>query len=397
MRFTGFILKLLLLTVAVSAVHGVTMIKEDTKGVILAKSAEGSSRPPEAQAFDQLLQDQIYVNITTADGLLIHIKSERVVKYVFFLKASSFPSQLTPEDLAAVKAKLDELRAFGALAPAAKNMAAPYLKNLQGLYDAESAKYKESVAAASQQAMTDEEKAAFDKKCDLMRLDLLANKDNIKRSEEIVKDMEPLAPHSSQLADVLARWNAQKTHALQLADEGKALWKEASTAHAGSFSVLKQLSEMPDFPEDVKKKGIDLSARLDQFRTSTDFPQLVTYCQAEIPAYFLLNQLPKMVEKIKDKKYEEASVIGQKTMTLMDAHQIVAPYAQIYVTFKNYKDLVDDLRSRFLRQLAKAKQAEDDSTDDELLAEYQKAYDLIPDPKVGAKVEQLKARIKAKQ
>ncbi|MGB8355207.1 MAG: hypothetical protein WCD79_15015 [Chthoniobacteraceae bacterium] len=373
------------------------MIKEDTKGIILAKSAEGSSRPPEAQAFDQLLQDQIYVNITTADGLLIHIKSERVVKYVFFLKASSFSSQLTPEDLAVVKAKLDELHAFGALAPAAKNMAAPYLKNLQALYDTESAKYKESVAAASQQAMTEEEKAAFDKKCDLMRLDLLANKDNIKRSEEIVKDMEPLASRSSQLADVLARWNAQKTHALQLADEGKALWKEASTAHAGSFSVLKQLSEMPDFPEDVKKKGIDLSARLDQFRTSTDFPQLITYCQAEIPAYFLLNQLPKMVEKIKDKKYEEASVIAQKTTTLMDVHQIVAPYTQIYVTFKNYKDLVDDLRSRFLRQLAKAKQAEDDSTDDELLAEYQKAYDLIPDPKVGAKVEQLKARIKAKQ
>ena len=32
----------------------------------------------------------------------------------------------------------------------------------------------------------------------------------------------------------------------------------------------------------------------------------------------------------------------------------------------------------------------------ELLVEYQKAYDLVPDPKIGARIEQLKARIKAK-
>ena len=376
--------------------RGVTMIKEDTKGIILAKSAESTSRPAEAKAFDQLLQDQVYDNIKTPDGLLIHIKSDRVIKYVFFLKPDSFPSQFTPEDLAAVKAKLDELRAFGGLAPAAQTLVAPYLKSLQGLYDTESAKYKETVAASSQEAMTEEEKTAFDKKCDLMRLELLANKDNIKRSEEIVKEMEPLAPRSTQLAGVLAKWNAEKTHALQLADEGKALWKEARTAHAGSFSAVQQLSEVPDFPEEVKRKAADLSARLDQFRSSTSFPQLVTYCQAEIPAYFLVNQLPKLVEKIKIHKFEEASVIAQNATTQVNEHQIVETYAQIYVTFKNYKDLVDDLRSRFLRQLAKAKQAEDDSSDEELLVEYQKAYDLIPDPKVGAKVEELKARIKAK-
>src|SRR6202023_331026 len=101
-----------------------------------------ASRPAERKAFDQLLQDQVYHNIKTPDGLLIHIKSDRVIKYVFFLKPDSFASQFTPEDLAAVKTKLDELRAFGGLAPAAQTFVAPYLKSLQGLYDTEAAKYK---------------------------------------------------------------------------------------------------------------------------------------------------------------------------------------------------------------------------------------------------------------
>jgi len=395
MRLRGFILNLVILTVSFASVYGVATIKEDSKGLIVSKSEADATRPPEVRSFDQLFRDSVYVNIKTADGLLVHIKGDRVVKYVLFLNPNTYPSIFQPDDLATIKAKIDELHAFAGLTPEAGQISAPYLKSLQTLYDAQSAKYKQFTASAAQQSNSEEERAAFDKKCELMRLDLVANRDEIKRSEEIVKQMEPLAPRSPLLTGVLATWNEEKKHAQELSSEGKSLWRDVLKAHPESFADVHDVKAIPDFPADFREKATDLFAKLEKFRTSVTYPQLLTYCQTEIPTYFLLTQLSKMVEKIKAGKYEETAALGQKTMTQVEERQIGEPYQQAYTTFKNYKTLVDDLRSRFLSQLAKLKQSESDFTDTELLGEYQKIYDLIPDPKVATRMDQLKAKIKA--
>jgi len=153
------------------------------------------------------------------------------------------------------------------------------------------------------------------------------------------------------------------------------------------------LKEIPDFPADFKTEAASLYQRLDHFRTSATYPQTITYCSTEIPAYFLLNQMSKFVEKIKTRKYEDAVTLSQKTFTQVAENQIVDPYKPIYATFKNYKELAEDFQSQFLSRLAKLKQSETDYTDTELLAEYQKLYDMVPDPKVAARMEQIRAKL----
>lgn len=393
MRSPGFYFNLIFLTAAASSLHGVTTIKEDTRGVILVKSAADATRLDSPIPFVRLYRDQVHVNIQTPDSLVIHILTERVVKIVYFLKPDTFPTKFMAEDLAVIHAKIDELKALEALAPQTERLCALHLKYLQNVYEPESANYKQSVADAWQKLNADDEKKAFDKKCELMRLDLMANRDNIQRSEEIVKEMEPFVPHSENLFQVLAKWNSEKKRVLELADECKQFWKATLSAHPECFATIHQLQDMPAFPTDMKMKAAGLQEQLDQFRKSVTYSQVLAYCQPEIPAYFLLNQLAKLVEDVKVRKFDEAVALAQKTLNQVEERQIVDPYVPIYTTFKNYSGLAEDLKSQFLRQLAKAKHAEDDSTNQELLVEYQKAYDLIPDPKVAAKIEELKRKI----
>lgn len=395
MRLIVSIIISVILWTGAPPVQAMTTITDDTKGVLVTKTSADSNRFAEPMAFDQLQRDPVYVNITTPKGLLVHIESNRVVKYVFYLKPDSFPSRFLPDDLAAVKAKIDELQALGKLDPGAEKVYGPHLKFLQDLYNTESAKYKQSVTNAAQQSENAKEQEEFDKKCELMRLDLVANRDNIKRSEEIVKEMAPLASRSKSLTDVLDHWNQEKKHALDLASEGKRIWQDALKAHPECFAALKEVSGMPNFPADLKKNVVDLFNRLDQFKNTATYPQVLDYCAPEVPAYYLLSQQAALVEKVKAKKFDDAAALGQKALGRVESRQIVAPYEPVYATFKNYTDLVVDLKSRFERQLAKARQSEDELTNKELLVEYQKAYDLIPDPKVATKIEELKARIKS--
>lgn len=394
MRIQGFIFIFTLCAIALAPLNAATTIKEGPKGIVIYKAADSSGRLEKPLVFDQLTRDQFYANARTPAGLLVHIVSDRVVKIVLFPDPASFPTKFAPEDLDVVKYKIDQIRGLSSAYPEAADATAPQLKFLQDLYGKESTQYTQTVTAAAKNYDAASEKEAFDKKCELMRLDLLANKDNIQRSEEIVKQMRDLAQRSELLRGVLGQWDVQKKQALQLSEEGKTLWQSAQKKYPGCFAPAKELKDIPEFPADFKHQAVDLLARLDQFQSSTQFPQLVAYCRAEIPAYFLLNETMKFVDEARDGKVREAADVAVKARNQITDQQITDTYQEVLAMFKSDKKLIDDLLVNFQQQLTKAKSAEDESTDRELLQEYQKAFDLIPDPKVGQKINALKEKIK---
>jgi hypothetical protein len=388
----GFILTVICLAGAFSSLQAVTTIKNGTRGIVVFR-VRGYERLDKPVLFRTLQQDQAYIDVVTPTDLLMHIESDLVVKVIFFIDPLTFPTKFEPEDLAAIKTKIDELHSLAPLSPDAAKLAAPQLQFLQNTYDTESARYSQTVAVAAQQFASDQEKAVFDRKCELMRLDLQANTTDLKRSEAIVKAMEPLAPRSEMLTGLLTKWNQEKAQALQLSAECKQLWDTALKTHPECFRPMDDLKSIPDFPAALKDKIADLETRMDQFRGAVTLPQTALYCKNEIPALFVLNALPELVDKIKTLQYRDAADIAQKVFHQLHPEQIVDPYTPAYTTFKNYSDLVDDVRTRFFRQLTKAKLTEDEATNREVLIEYQKAYDIIPDSKVAAKIEELKAKI----
>lgn len=388
-----FILALLFLAAALTPPLGAaTAIKNDTTGIVIFRKP-GFDSLDKPLLFRRITQDQAYFNVITPDSLLVHIESDRVVKIVFFIDPATFPTKFEPEDLAVLKAKLDELHTLAALSPDAAKLAAPRLQDLQNVYDTETARYKQMAEVAAQKFSSEQEKAAFDKKCDLLWLDLQASAGDLKRSEDIVKEMGPLAARSEKLTGILAKWNQERNRALQLAGECRDLWLAAQKAHPASFKPVATLGAIPDFPGDLQEKTAALETEFDQFRATVTIPQTALYCKNEIPAVFLMNTLPMLDGKIKAGDYKEAASISQKALAQLRPEQFVDPYKPIYDTFKNHADLVDDLRARYFRQFAKAQAAEGTITNRELLAEYQKAYDIIPDPAVAAKIAQLKVKI----
>ena len=389
----GLIFGFIFLTGILPSLRAATPIRNDSTGIILLQK-EGFENLDKPMLFRRAQQDQAYFDVVTPDNLLYHIETDRVVKVVFFLNPSTFPTEFGQEDLTVIKAKIDELHAFAKLSPDAAKAAASQLEYLQNVYDTQSARYKQSVEINTQKFNSEQEKEAFDKKCDLLRLALQASTGDIKRSEELVSTMEPLAARSQLLTNVLAKWNQEKTRALQLAGEAYDLWTATLKAHPENFKPVTDLKQIPDFPADARGKLADLQAQLDQFRTGVTFPQTLLYCKNEVPAVFLLNELPKFVDKTKAGKYADATAISQKALQQLGPDQIVDPYTPILTTFKNYSDVVANLQNRYFRQLTKAKAAEGNFTNREVLVEYQKAYDIIPDPAIAAKIAQLKQKIK---
>ena len=391
----GFILTAAFLFWVLQPLHAATTIQNDSGGVVIFRVKGFENRLDKPILFKRIQEDQAYIAIITPTGFLLHVERELIVKVVFFIDPYTFPTKFEPEDLAVIKARIDELHTLAPISADAAKLAASHLQYLQNVYDTESARYKQSAAIAAQKFNSDQEKAAFDKQCDLLKLDLQASATDLKHSEDLVKQMEPLAPRSEELTDLLAKWNQEKNRALQLAGEFKDLWTEAARTHPANFKSAATLKDIPDFPPDLKEKIANLQTEMDQYRASVTLPQTALYCQSEVPAIFLLNELPKMVEKIKSIQYMEAADISQKALQQVHTEQIVAPYTPIYATFKNYTDLVDDVRTRFFRQLTKAKLTEGEATNREILVEYQKAYDIIPDPKVAVRIEELKAKIQS--
>lgn len=390
----GYILTLLFLAgTATPCLHAATIIKNDTTGIVIFRKA-GFDSLDKPLPFRRITQDQAYFNVITPDNLLVHIETDRVVKVVFFIDPASLPTKFEPEDLAVIKAKIDELHALVTRSPDAAKLAAAHLQYLQNLYDSETGRYKQAAEIAAQKFSSEQEKATFDKKCDLLWLALQASAGDLGHSEEIVKEMEPLAPRSEKLTGVLARWNEEKNHALQLAGEYRDLLQAAQKAHPESLKAAATLGDIPDFPGDLKDKIAALETRFEQFRSSVSIPQTALYCQNEIPAVFLMNELPKLDEKIKARDYKEAASISQKALEQLRREQFTDPYKPVYDTFKNHSDLVDDIRTRFFRQLARAQSFEGNITNRELLVEYQKAFDIIPDPAVAEKIRQLQEKIK---
>ncbi len=369
-----------------------TTIKNDTSGILIFR-VKGYERLDKPVLFRTLQQDQAYFDVVTPTNFLMHIESDLVVKVVFFIDPLSFPTKFEPEDLAVLKAKIDELHTLDPISPEAAKLAASHLQFLQNIYDVESARYKQAADIAAQKFKSEQEKAEFDRKCELLRLDLQASAGDLKHSEDVVKEMEPLANRSELLTDLLAKWNQEKNRALQLSTESRQLWDTAAKTHPECFKPVDNLKSIPDFPPDLKEKIADLQTQMDQFRTNVSLPQTMLYCKNEVPALFVMNELPKLVEKIKAIQYQEAGDISQKVFHQVQPEQIVDPYTAPYNTFKNYSDLVADLRARFFRQVTKAQATEGEATDREVLVEYQKAYDLIPDPKIAEKIEELKTKI----
>jgi hypothetical protein len=196
------------------------------------------------------------------------------------------------------------------------------------------------------------------------------------------------------IAGILEKWNADKVRALQLADDGKKLWQESYKTHRDAFTPVDDLKKVAPFPADVKQKSADLLARLNDFQNTAQYAQTLAYCRDEIPAYYLLNALANLTDQIAQQKIREAWAIAQQTLPKVGKGQISALYAPIQQTFNADAAMVEDRSMRYYRQLAKARKAEDDSTDKELLIEYQKANDLIPDAAVANKITVLQDRIK---
>lgn len=392
----ALILTLLLFVALPGLLPGATsIIKDDKKGVVVFKQKNHLERLDHPLYFEKLMPEEVYQDAIGPGGTAVRVQSDLIVKVVYFLNPTTFPTKFDPEDLAIIKAKIDELQALGDLSQEAGKLAAAHLKFLQNIYDTESARYKQSAAVAAQKFKSEQEKADFDKKCELMRLDLLAAKDDVKKSEEIVKQMEPLAPQSAMLTDLLATWNQERNRALQLSSEFQKLWTEANKSHPECFRNVSKVSEVPEFPAEMKGAIADLETQMEQFRGAVTFQQIPLYCHDETPALFLLNELPKLGERIRSMQYSEAVGLAEKALHQVREQQFLPAYAPIYQTFKNYSDTVADLRSRFYHQLSVAKLAEADHTNRELLIEYQKAYDIIPDPAVAAKIEELKAKIQS--
>ena len=392
-KIRGFIFILISLAGTCHSLPAATTIRDDSTGIVVFQK-KGSESLDKPVVFQHLTADQAYYDVVTPASMLMHIETDRVVKIVFFLNPATFPTKFGPEDLAALKAKIGELRALGPISSDAAKLAASHMQYLQNVYDTESARYKQSTEIAAQQFTSDLEKAAFEKKCDLLKLDLQASTADLKHSEQIIGEMEPLSSRSQMLTDLLAKWNLEKNRALQLSSECSQLWAEALKAHPQNFKPVTDLKDVPDFPADIKEKFADLQAQFDQFRNSVTLPQTLFYCKDEIPAVFLLNQMPDMVEAIKSLKYQDAGAVAQKALQQLRPEQIVDTYKPVYTTFKSYSDLVEDVRTRFSRQLAKAKASEGSFTNREVLIEYQKAYDIIPDSAVASKILQLKQKIK---
>lgn len=388
-----FLPALLFLIGTAHSFAGVTNVANDASGIVLFRQ-RGYERLDKPLEFKHIEQNQAYFDVVSKDNLLLHIETDLVVKVVYFLNPTTFPTKFEPEDLAVIKAKIDELHTLAPLSPDAARLAASQLQYLQNLYDTESARYKQTSTIAAQKFASDQEKAAFDKKCDLMRLELQASLTDIQHSEDLVRQMEPLAPSSEMLTGVLAKWNEEKNRALQLDGECRQLWDTALETYPTSFKPVADLNAIPDFPGDMKDKIADLQAQMDQFRGAVTLRQTLLYCKNAIPALFLLNQMPDLVAKIKGLQYKEAGDISQKAMLQVRPDQFVDPYTTVYDTFKNYTGLVDDIRNRYFRQLTKAKAAEGNFTNREVLTEYQKAYDIIPDTAVAQKIELLKLQIK---
>ena len=382
-----------LLGLELPSLRGATTITDDSSGVVVFRK-KGFDSLDKPIIFRRISQDQAYFDLITPSDYLIHIESDLVVKVVFFINTSTFPTRFDPEDLAVIKAKIDQLHAVAALSPETAAIVSSHLKYLQDVYDVESARYKQSLAIATQKFASDQEKAAFDKQCDLLWLDLQASAGDLAHSEEDIKKMEPLAPRSELLTGVLARWNLERNRALQLAGECRDLWAAAQKNHPANFKPAPDLKSLPAFPPDLKEKIAGLQQQLDQFRAAATIPQTTLYCKNEIPALFLLNELPKLVEKIKTPDYAEAAALSHKALQQVTPDQITPLYAPIYDTFKNCTSLVDDIRARYFRQLSQAQTGEGTLTARETLDAYQKAYDIIPEPEVAAKIDQLKEKIK---
>ncbi|HWB61350.1 MAG TPA: hypothetical protein VG733_17845, partial [Chthoniobacteraceae bacterium] len=211
----GFILlaALCLAAIAAAPLHAATPIRNAKSGIVLFRKS-GFDSLDKPIVFSRIEQDQAYYDIVTSADYLVHIETDRVVKVVYFLDPTTFPTKFEPEDLAVLKAKADELRALKTLSPAAVQLATSQIQYLQNVFDTETARYKQTAEIAALKFNSEQEKIAFDKKCDLLRLDFLASPGDLAHSEDVIKQMEPLAPRSELLTGFLSKWNEEKTRAL---------------------------------------------------------------------------------------------------------------------------------------------------------------------------------------